>query len=129
MFYTESEKDAVDNFVKEMTNKIVGSTVTSIEKTNYDTYLFTLNNKTQFKVTNYGECCASGEILDYTQIIKTDNIITSLKPVNKEEETGTDKKHFSIFLLSAMEEVIEIKGQVDEGTGYYSFGWELEIII
>lgn len=129
MFYTESEKEAVDDFVKEMTNKIVGSTVTSIKKIDYDTYLFTLNNKTQFKVTSYGECCASGEILDYKRITKTNNIITSLKLVNREEKTGSDKKHFSIFLLSAMEEVIEIEGQVDEGTGYYSFGWELNIII
>lgn len=125
MIYSKSEKTAVDTLVEELTNNIVGETITNIEKTNYDTHVFTLGNGTKFTVTNLSDCCAYGEISDYTKITNTDNIITSLKLV----EDDTWSKTFTIFLLSAMEETLEIKGKVDEGTGYYTFGWELNIIL
>lgn len=125
MLFTESEKEAVDRLVEELKELIVGQTVVTIEKYDYESYKFTLGNGTEFTVTNYSECCAGGDILDITRIIDTNNIITALNVV--ERENRYDNKKFSIFLLSEMEEVVEIDAQVTEGTGYYSFGWNLTI--
>ncbi len=125
MLFTESEEEAVNKLIENLKEVIVGQTVTTIEKIDYESYEFTLGNGTKFTVTNYSECCAGGDILDITRIIETNNVITALNVV--ERENWFDTKKFSIFLLSEMEEVIEIDAQVTEGTGYYSFGWYLTI--
>lgn len=123
MLFTELEKEAVDKLVNDLTQRLMGETIVSIEQIDYDNFLFTVGKGVTFNVIGVGECCASAEIVDFERILKTDNVITSVKLVENDKFGGG--KRFNIFLLSEMEELYSVAGQVSEGSGEYSFGWEL----
>lgn len=120
------EQEEVNRFAESLTEAIVGRSVLAVTKAEDGRYALVLDNGAMFEVAGYGECCAYGEIDAIRALSDSQNVITRVSVVEDRKEWDTT--FFSVFLLTAWnDEVYALDGSVSQGTGCYSFGWELTL--
>ena len=130
MTMNKEEKDVFDKFVYELERNVVGKRVVDVSFDRLkDKVDLVLETGTILTLTGYGECCAYGELTFAGRLNTSENVITSLRV----EVEDSFSNSFKIFLLSSFnnmeQETIRVDGSITEGTGYYSYGWDLSVTL
>lgn len=109
-------------------HKIVGASYEPAVDYHHEGYdVIQLDNGVELQLTDYGDCCACARI-DLSNLVLSDNVITSVTTSDPEATFDGFNGCFDIFVLAGMEQVLEMHYDGDEGTGYYTFGVELRIM-
>lgn len=98
--------------------------------------LLTLDDGTRvYAIGHDGGCCGAGDY-ELTRLATTENIITSVKVVD--ESRGDDdfdynldeqpKGRWSIFVVTASEQLTVAEFEGDDGNGYYGTGFHLLVM-
>jgi hypothetical protein len=128
MNMTEDETEVTMEFFNSLKDAVVGHRVVATDLGQHkDTLVLTLDNGKRIRVSGIYDCCAYGDIDSVTQKLSSENVITNLSLSDEGKSYG----NFTIFLLTAIQDrevtVYEIDGSASEGSGYYSYGWELSV--
>lgn len=107
---------------------LMGQSIVGVEgnSDHYQGTTLVLGNGQKYRMMGYGECSAYADI-DVTKFHKNNNIITDVihdSTVEDDDSWGTT----TIHLLSNSEPIADIRLSWNEGTGYYTFGIDLEVI-
>lgn len=94
------------------------------------TGLLTLDDGTQVYVAgNDGGCACSAGCYDLTKLATTDNIITSVKVIDQSSgDYSEGEGRYSIFVITAAEELNVAEFEGDDGNGYYGTGFHLAVV-
>lgn len=139
MSYYNSEIEVFDEGSKNLLSEVVGHSIVSVEKKSTDewddSYILTLDDGRKFVFKGVGECCAYGAVEKISLHGKAvSNIITNVKRVKRKTSDGYGESERWFFLadmeetINASNKVMTVDVEADEGTGYYTFGFEIEVV-
>ena len=133
------ESEVFDEGSNALLSKVVGHSIVSVEKKNAekwdDSYTLTLDDGRKFVFKGVGECCAYGTVEKISLHGKAvSNIITNVRRVKRKTSDGYGEAE-RWFFLTDMEETVNASNKImtidvaaDEGTGCYTFGFEIEVM-
>lgn len=114
--------DVMQDSVDELTEAVVGHRIVNVEQksSQYEDYLaLTLDNGKIVEVHDTGECCANTYVYEFIfNAAAVDHIITAVK---------VEDDYNTWHILADMEEVLNLDVGWSEGSGYYSYGFYINV--
>lgn len=110
-----------ENKQRDLTDAVVGQKIVLAEYVDGNTQL-TLDSGRVVLLMGYGDCCAWAETKNLVVNLQhTDHVITSVTST----EDGWGKETW--FILADMVQLLSFDVAFNEGSGYYSYGIEIEV--
>lgn len=121
----ETEKEVFLKFYKNFKDVVIGHRIVDATLSDRKQRLrLTLDSGKVLVIDSIYDCCAYGTIENFVELVKVESVITGAK------YTETYDK-FSVFLLTSLstnEASYQIDGAISEGSGYYSYGFNLTVV-
>jgi hypothetical protein len=129
-FRIETENTQMEQNVEEFASAVIGHRIISavhaeVRKDRWgyaykDTLVLTLSNGNRVKIIDSSECCA------YTQL---DAFMLNPESVNHViTSVGTSDGYTTWHIYAEMNDVLNLTVGWAEGTGYYSYGFDIKVI-
>jgi hypothetical protein len=116
------ENDVMPGNCKEFADNIIGHKITEVDFSGgrySGEASFTLDNGKKVTLHATSDCCAGTDVYDLIQKLPTlDHVITAVKP----------SKDYTVWhIMAGMNEVLELGVSWSAGSGYYMYGFNIEV--
>ena len=114
----------MDESVKALEDAVVGRSIVNFEKVRDDygcgVYMATLDNGKRVRIADTWECCAGTDIVGFLfDASKKNNIITKVK---------VEEDYTRWYVMAEMDVVLDLNVSWTEGSGYYTYGFEIKVM-
>lgn len=116
----ETSDGVMHDSAKELEDLVVGHRIVAVERSDFYTTVLSLDNGVRVRLKDTDDCCAYTDLITFVlHADKIDHIITGVS-------TEDDYQTWHIF--ADMGDVLELTVEWSEGSGYYGYGFAIDVV-